>query len=152
ERVASGRAVLVDVREADEIRRERIAGAVAAPLSRFDPAQAAAAGAGKDVVLVCRSGRRAAEAAGRLAGTGARATVLAGGIEGWKKAGLPVETDAKAPLPIMRQVQITAGSLVFIGIALGAFVSPWFLLVPGFVGAGLVVAGATGTCGMATVL
>lgn len=39
-----------------------------------------------------------------------------------------------------------AGFLVFIGTLLGAFVSPWFLLLSGFVGAGLMFAGITDSC------
>lgn len=53
---------------------------------------------------------------------------------------------------MFRQVQIVAGSLVFVGTVLGAFVSPWFLILSGFVGAGLVFAGATNTCAMAMLL
>ena len=52
----------------------------------------------------------------------------------------------------MRQVQLGAGGLVLLGIVLAATVSPWFLLVTGFVGGGLLLAGATGFCGMARVL
>jgi Protein of unknown function (DUF2892) len=52
----------------------------------------------------------------------------------------------------MRQVQIVAGSLVFTGTMLGAFVSPAFLLLSGFVGAGLMFAGITDTCAMAMLL
>jgi hypothetical protein len=35
---------------------------------------------------------------------------------------------------------------------LAAFVSPWFLILPAFLGAGLTFAGLTGTCGMASAL
>jgi hypothetical protein len=52
----------------------------------------------------------------------------------------------------MRQVQIAAGSMVVLGVLLGAFVTPGFYLLSGFVGAGLVFAGVTGTCGLARVL
>jgi hypothetical protein len=52
----------------------------------------------------------------------------------------------------MRQVQITAGSLVALGTALGWFVSPWFLILSGFVGCGLMFAGLSGWCGMAMML
>ena len=52
----------------------------------------------------------------------------------------------------MRQVQIAAGSMVVLGVLLGAFVTPGFYLLSGFVGAGLVFAGVTGTCGLAQVL
>jgi hypothetical protein len=49
-------------------------------------------------------------------------------------------------------VQIVAGTLVVLGTVLGATVSPWFLLLSGLVGAGLVFAGSTGFCGMAALL
>ena len=52
----------------------------------------------------------------------------------------------------MRQVQITAGSLVFFGTILSATVSPWFMLLTGFVGAGLMFAGISNTCAMANFL
>ncbi|WP_413168420.1 DUF2892 domain-containing protein [Capilliphycus salinus ALCB114379] len=52
----------------------------------------------------------------------------------------------------MRQVQIVAGSLVLTGTLLGALVSPWFLLLSGFVGAGLTFAGITNTCALALLL
>ena len=77
---------------------------------------------------------------------------LEGGLQAWKRAGLPVIADRKAPLPIMRQVQIVAGSLVLLGIVLAVLVSPWFMALSAFVGAGLIVAGITGFCGMANLL
>jgi hypothetical protein len=60
--------------------------------------------------------------------------------------------DKRAPLPIMRQVQITAGSLVVLGAALGALVDPRFHGLSAFVGAGLVFAGIMGLCPMANLL
>jgi F0F1-type ATP synthase assembly protein I len=52
----------------------------------------------------------------------------------------------------MRQVQIVAGTLVVTGTLLGAFVSPWFLILSGFVGSGLVFAGVSNTCALAMLL
>ena len=52
----------------------------------------------------------------------------------------------------MRQVQITAGALVLLGVLLGTFIAPAFFGVSAFVGAGLVFAGVTGWCGMANLL
>jgi rhodanese-related sulfurtransferase len=77
---------------------------------------------------------------------------LKGGIEAWRKAGFPVVGNAKAPISIMRQVQIAAGSIVLVGVVLGMLVSPWMLGISAFVGAGLVFSGASGTCGMAAML
>ena len=73
-------------------------------------------------------------------------------IDAWRKAGLPIVTDSRQPLELQRQVQISAGSLALGGTALGLLISPWFFIVPAFVGAGLVTAGVTGFCGMARVL
>jgi rhodanese-related sulfurtransferase len=86
------------------------------------------------------------------AGEDCEAYVLAGGLDAWKKAGLPVATDRSRPLELQRQVQIGAGSLALLGTLLGLVVSPWFFAVPLFVGAGLLTAGVTGFCGMATLL
>jgi hypothetical protein len=49
-------------------------------------------------------------------------------------------------------VQIATGSVVLLGTLLGVIASPWFLLLSGVVGAGLVYAGVSGTRGMATLL
>jgi rhodanese-related sulfurtransferase len=149
-----GDAVLIDVREPDEHARERLEGARLAPLSRFDPASLVGeVERGKIAVFHCNSGNRTAQAADRLLGAGfAEAYQLEGGIQGWKSSGLPVIVDRKAPLPIMRQVQIAAGSLVLLGIVLALLVSPWFMALSAFVGAGLIVAGITGFCGMANLL
>ena len=77
---------------------------------------------------------------------------LEGGLDAWKRAGLPVHANKKTPLELMRQVQITAGSLVLVGVLLGAFVHPAFFALSGAIGAGLVFAGASGWCGLAQVL
>lgn len=81
-----------------------------------------------------------------------RAYQLEGGLQAWKRAGLPTVTDRNAPLPIMRQMQIAAGSLVLLGVVLATLVSPWFMALSAFVGAGLIVAGVTGFCAMANLL
>jgi rhodanese-related sulfurtransferase len=148
--IASGQAALIDVREEDEYARERIPGATLAPLSRFDPASIPA---DRAVIFHCRTGRRSMDAAQRVAGRSQGDIYnLQGGIVAWRAAGLPIQEDRKMPLPIMRQVQITAGGVVLLGSILAVTVSPWFLLVVGFFGAGLLFAGLTGTCGMASML
>jgi len=146
-------AVLVDVREADEHARERIPGARHHALSRIDAQTLVRPG---DAVLVfhCRSGARTKGHAGRIAAAtpACETYILDGGIDAWKKAGLPVTLDRSQPIDIMRQMQIGAGSLALLGVVLGALVAPGFYALSGFVGAGLLVAGLTGFCGMARVL
>jgi rhodanese-related sulfurtransferase len=80
------------------------------------------------------------------------AFLLQGGLDAWAAANLPLERDRKAPLELMRQVQIAAGLLVLTGTVLGLVVHPAFFGLPAFVGAGLTFAGATGFCGMARLL
>ena len=151
-RIAAGQAVLVDIREADEFARAHIAGARSQPLSQWEQAHLALS-PDADVVFTCRSGARTAGACNRLAARVAGdAYVLDGGIDGWSRAGLPLERDARAPLEIMRQVQIAAGSLVLAGVLLGLLVAPAWYALAGFVGAGLTFAGVTGFCGMARLL
>ena len=146
-----GECVLVDVREPGEHAREHIAGARLIPLAGLDPAALSGMPA-RRIVLHCASGSRSARGAAKLAAAGVDVAHLAGGLPSWTKAGLPVVENRSAPIPIMRQVQIVAGSLVLIGAALGAFVHPGFYAMSAAVGAGLVFAGATGFCGMATLL
>lgn len=144
-------AVLVDIREADEHTRERIPGARHHALSFLDMQHPARPG---DAILIfhCRSGARTLANADRLASADCETYVLDGGIDAWKKAGLPIALDRRQPIEIMRQVQIVAGSLVLAGIVLGYAVTPLFYGLSGFVGAGLLFAGVSGFCGMARLL
>lgn len=83
-------AILVDIREMDEFSRERIPGARHHALSRIDADSPARAG-DKIIIFHCRSGARTRANAPKLAASAPRceAYVLEGGIEAWKKAGLP---------------------------------------------------------------
>lgn len=151
-RLAEGSAVLIDVREAAEYAREHIVGARLVPVSGFD-AHDFDRDHDKAVVFHCQSGNRTAQLAARIIARGfPEAYALAGGLEAWRRAGLPVHEDRSQPLPLMRQVQIAAGSLVLLGVVLGFLLGPaWFALAGG-VGEGLVFAGVSGFCGMATLL
>ncbi len=143
---------LVDVRETAEYATERIPGAKLHPLSQFDP-QKLRPVEGKPLVLYCQSGNRSTKAAQKCVEAGFDSVVhLHGGIPTWKSAGYAVEKNQNAPISLFRQVQIVAGSLVFLGTVLGVLVSPNFLLLSGFVGAGLVFAGVTNTCAMGLLL
>jgi rhodanese-related sulfurtransferase len=152
DRVAQKRAVLVDIREPDEFRRRHVPGALSRPLSRFETAGLTLQPT-QDVVFTCKSGMRTAAACERLAAAvNGPALVLDGGVDAWAAAGLPVAEDRKQPIELLRQVQITTGSLVVAGVGLGLLVHPAWFGVSAFVGAGLTFAGVTGTCGMAKLL
>lgn len=146
-------AILIDVREADERAREQIPGTLHLPLSKLDEADFAAHRGGK-VIFHCRSGARTANQSARLAAKAGAcdAYLVAGGLDAWRKAGLPTTVDRRRPIELQRQVQIGAGALVLLGSLLGLAVSSWFFAVPLFVGAGLIFAGTTGFCGMALLL
>lgn len=151
-RLDTGQAILIDVRDADEYAREHIPGARLAPLSTL-AAHAFASESGAVAVFHCRSGMRTQANAARLLACGFRdAYCLDGGLEAWKAAGLPTRTNPKAPLELMRQVQIAAGVLILTGVGFGLLVHPAFFALSAFVGAGLTFAGLTGWCGMALLL
>lgn len=141
-------AALIDIREPDEHARQHIPGARNLPVHQLGDL-----GRNDAVIFHCRSGMRTDAHGARLAeASGCEAYVLEGGIEAWRKAGLPVAVDARAPLEIMRQVQIVAGLLVLTGVVMGFTLAPAFFGISAFVGAGLTFAGISGWCGMAKLL
>ncbi|MGK7935943.1 MAG: rhodanese-like domain-containing protein [Xenococcaceae cyanobacterium] len=144
--------ILVDVREPGEHKREKIPGSTLVSLSNFDLNQIPTV-EGKQLVLHCQAGIRSAQAGQKLLSAGySEVTHLQGGLNAWKACGYETQIDRNAPISIMRQVQIVAGSLVLAGVLLGTFVAPGFYILSGFVGAGLMFAGITNTCAMATLL
>lgn len=116
-------AVLVDIRTADEHARERIATAIHVPMERLRSGGLSTDG-GSAMIFHCRSGNRTRVNASALeACTTCDGYLLEGGLDAWKKAGLPVVADASQPMELQRQVQITAGSLIVLGAVLGATAS-----------------------------
>jgi rhodanese-related sulfurtransferase len=84
--IEQGIAVLIDVREAAECAKERIAGAIHVPLTAFD---AGSLPKDKALVIHCLGGKRGEQAANRLVELGFDDVHnLVGGLIGWKKAGL----------------------------------------------------------------
>jgi rhodanese-related sulfurtransferase len=152
QQLASQEVILLDVRELGEYASEHIAGAISMPLSAFEPNQIAQIG-DKPLVICCQSGMRSNQAFQKLVDHGlTNISQLKGGLLSWKATGFKTKGYQNAPISLFRQIQIVAGSLVAIGTLLGAFVSPWYLLLSGFVGCGLVFAGITNTCAMGILL
>jgi rhodanese-related sulfurtransferase len=150
-RLISEGAALIDIREADEFARERIPCATNTPLSKLDSTDLKTGDA--VIVFHCRSGARTQANAERLAkSVGGKAYLVEGGMDAWKRAGLPTERKAGAPIELMRQVMIAAGLLVLAGVILGTGVDPRFYALSAFVGAGLTFSGVTGICAMANIL
>jgi len=141
--------LLLDVRTPAEFEEAHIDGSVLHPLSGLAPDEVKKLASGKSAcVVVCRSGNRARQAAEKLGQCGLpNLQILEGGVQAWEAAGLPLNRGAKT-MSLERQVRIAAGALVFTGAALGWFVHPAWIALSAFVGAGLVFAGITDTCGM----
>lgn len=90
--IADGRYLLVDVREPHEVAVEAYPDAVVVPLSGFDP-QALPDPEGKQIVFACRSGKRSVTASLAAQAEGlSHDKHLAGGMLGWKAAGLPTRS------------------------------------------------------------
>jgi rhodanese-related sulfurtransferase len=144
---------LIDVRTPLEFREVHVEFARNEPLDRLDPARIRAerpptAG---PLYVICRSGNRARQACEKLAAAGIEAVNVEGGTLACEAEGLPLVRGPKA-ISLERQVRIAAGSLVLLASALGFWVHPYWIGLAAFVGAGLVFAGITDTCGMALVL
>ena len=81
--MASGDTLLVDIREAEEHRREALPGALSSPLSRFPERLSTSPGINR-VVFHCQSGRRTRHAGARLTTTTELPTYsLIGGLQAW---------------------------------------------------------------------
>lgn len=142
---------VVDVRTEMEFAAERLPGAESVPLDRLC---AAASGWSRSepLVILCASGVRASDAAGRLASMGfTDIGIVQGGLKACKAAGLNVVVERKT-IPIIRQVLIAAGLLILLTLGLTYVYDGRFLFLTGMIGAGLVFAGITGICPMASLL
>ena len=153
--VQSGQNVeLIDVRTPVEYREVHVGCARNVPLDQLDAAKIAAGRSqpSQPLYVICRSGSRGKQACEKFLAAGYTNVVnVEGGTQAWDQAGLAVVRGQKA-ISLERQVRIAAGSLVLIGSLLGYFAHPYWLGLSAFVGAGLVFAGVTDTCGMGMLL
>ena len=92
ELIADSNVVILDVRKVDEFAEGHIKGAILIDQFQSDFVEQAQAKLPKDktIAVYCRSGRRSANAAGKLADIGYKCVNLKGGILAWKKADMPV--------------------------------------------------------------
>ena len=90
--IAEERYLLIDVREPNEVAVEAYPDAIVVPLSGFD-SQDIPDPQGKQVVFACRSGKQSVTASLAAQADGfSYDKHLAGGMLGWKAAGLPTKT------------------------------------------------------------
>lgn len=146
---------LIDVRTPAEFREVHVEFARNVPLDQLDPArvmQTRIDAEGEPLYLICQSGARGRQACERFQQAGYSNVVnVEGGTLAAAQAGLPVLRGKKV-ISLERQVRIAAGSLVLTGAVLAWLVHPAFIGLSAFIGAGLVFAGITDTCGMGIML
>lgn len=148
----SGNAIIVDVRTPAEFSEVRAKSAVNLPLDRLSKDALEATARGKQILFICRSGKRSEQALAQAASWGIPSDNIIGGTIAWEQDGLPVERGERKVMSLERQVRIAAGGLVALGSVLALLGVTWALFVPLFVGCGLVFSGVTDTCGMAMIL
>lgn len=151
-RPASAEEKILDVREPAEFASEAVPGSVNVPLSRLEKG---APGIPKTapLYLICRSGMRSMKAAESLQKMGyENLCVVEGGLEACKACGTEVRMGSAKVWSLERQVRFAAGFLVLMGLLYGYKIHPAFYLLSAFVGAGLIFAAVTDTCGMAMIL
>ncbi len=152
---AAGSAEVIDVRTPAEFREAHLPMAHNVPLDTLDARRLQRQRNGateRPLYVVCHSGARSSKACQKLLEAGCADVVnVEGGTQAWIDAGLPV-VRGKKTISLERQVRIAAGGLVLIGAVLALTVHPYFATISAFVGAGLLVAGITDTCGMAMIL
>ena len=145
---------LVDVRTPAEFEDCHVASAQLVPLDTLDPRKVADTFQPADatIYLLCKSGKRASQAAEKFRAAGiANVTVVEGGTDACITAGLPV-LRGKKTIPLDGQVRIGIGSFILLLWLLARYVSPVFgYLILAMAGA-LIWSGITGYCGMAILL
>ncbi|GAB2928070.1 rhodanese-like domain-containing protein [Micromonospora polyrhachis] len=153
ELIDAGRAPrILDVRTPAEFETSHIPGAYNVPLDLLREHRAELlAHLDEDVVLVCRSGARAAQAEQTLAQAGlSNLKVLGGGMMSWQASQAPLN-QGRARWDLERQVRLVAGAIVLVSILASVFV-PGLKWVAAFIGAGLTFAALTNTCAMGMLL
>ncbi|MFZ4777321.1 MAG: rhodanese-like domain-containing protein [Terrimicrobiaceae bacterium] len=148
---------LIDVRTPAEFEAVHVPGARLMPLDTLDCAGVLAgrekAGDASPVHILCHSGVRAKQAAGKFAAVGFEdCVVIEGGTQAWADAGFPVERGERAVLPLDRQMQLTIGLIVLTGVLLAYFLNPAWIWLSAFAGCGLIFAGLSGICPLRSVI
>lgn len=154
DRIQAGEKVhLIDVRTPVEFREVHVSFAHNVPLDKLDCAKVARERETVDgpLFVICKSGGRGKQACEKIVAAGCSNVInVEGGTTAWEQAGLSVVRGKKA-MSLERQVRIAAGAMVLAGVGL-SLLSPYWIGLAAFVGAGLMFAGITDTCGMGMIL
>lgn len=143
---------VLDVRTPGEFETAHIAGAYNVPLDLLrEHRDEIIKHLDDGVVLVCRSGQRAAQAEESLRNAGlTNVHILDGGIVAWESAGFAVNRGTPR-WDLERQVRLVAGSIVLTSI-LGSVAAPKLKWLAAGVGGGLTYAALSNTCAMGMLL
>ncbi|WBB71206.1 rhodanese-like domain-containing protein [Micromonospora sp. WMMD1128] len=153
ELIATGHAPrMLDVRTPGEFETAHVPGAYNVPLDLLrEHRDELRNHLDEEVVLICRSGARAAQAGQTLAAAGLpHLRVLDGGMLAWQATNAPVNR-GRPRWDLERQVRLVAGSIVLAAVV-GSVWLPGLKWVAGFIGAGLTVAAVSNTCAMGMLL
>jgi len=150
---------IIDVLTPSEVNTEYLEGCCNLPLQELSPSIVKAllvkidCDDNKPIYLLCGSGLRAQKASALLAAEIINPlVVIEGGINALKQTGVKFQQGSGSVISLERQVRIAAGLIVILCTTLGMLFSPLFYGLSALVGAGLVFAGVTDTCGMGMAL
>jgi rhodanese-related sulfurtransferase len=146
---------LMDVRTPAEFANSRVEFARNVPLDQLTPnliRHMRGSGSDRPLYVICQKGGRGQQACEILTAAGfPNVFNVEGGTAACHAAALPMIGGCQS-ISLERQVRIAAGSLVLVGSLLGLFMHRYWTALPAFVGAGLVFAGVTDSCGLAMIL
>jgi glyoxylase-like metal-dependent hydrolase (beta-lactamase superfamily II)/rhodanese-related sulfurtransferase len=154
EALAAGKVNILDIRTPGEFETLKVAGSINIPLDRLNPVDVISRfGANAPLYCICQTGTRSQLAASKLRSAGMQRVIhVDGGTNAWVSGGFPVESGTRNVIALDRQMRITAGALIVVGIAIGALWHPAGYWFAGLIGAGLMYAGISNSCGMTMVL
>lgn len=141
---------LIDVRSAGEFAAGHVPKASNIPLEQLETRLGDLQSG--TIAVLCQSGTRAGMACEQLSQHRGDLLLVKGGTKAWADAGYSVVKSGATTWALERQVRLVAGLLVLLGTTLSLAVSPLWIGLAIFVGAGLTFAGLTDICGMALIL
>lgn len=143
---------LLDVRSSIEYSQTHIKDSISIPIDGLSARLEELAKTRQNYIVFCHTGNRSPMAADMLMQSGIHnVKVMEGGLTRWEKEKLPV-IKGEGGISLERQVRGIAGILVLSGVLLGMLANKWFFAVPIFVSSGLIFAGLSDTCLMASLL
>jgi rhodanese-related sulfurtransferase len=142
---------LIDVRTPAEYEEAHIPGTMNIPMEQVEFRLADFARE-EPAVIVCQSGKRAQLCVDILEGKRQGLILLEGGTSAWRDGGFDLIGNRASRMPLMRQVQLTAGVLIMASVALATSLSPAWLLLTIGIGVGIFIAGASGYCALASIM